>query len=72
MRADFTVADYYSVNYYIQKQGFTHLTTVTLAKNGNFCFAFYKAEKTVLTCKRFKNAKYKMKSRSIKSSGIFL
>jgi hypothetical protein len=42
LRADFTVADYYSVNYYIQKQGFTHLTTVPLARNGNFCFAFYK------------------------------
>lgn len=42
LRADFTVADYYSVNYYIQKQGFTHLTTVSLARNGNFCFVFYK------------------------------
>lgn len=42
LRADFTVADYYSVNYYIQQQGFAHLTTIPLAKNGNFCFAFYR------------------------------
>lgn len=54
LRADFTVADYYSVNYYIQKQGFTHLTTVPLAKNGNFCFAFYKDVDTRLisTCNK--------------------
>lgn len=42
LRADYTIADYYSVNYYIQQQGFGHLTTVPLAKNGNFNFAFYK------------------------------
>lgn len=40
LHADFTVADYYSVNYYMTQQGFEHLTTVPLAKNGDFYFAF--------------------------------
>lgn len=40
LRADFTVADYYSVNYYIQQKGFAHLTTIPLAKNGNFVLHF--------------------------------
>ena len=54
LRADFTIADYYSVNYYISREGFTHLTTIPLAKNGNFYFAFAKDVDTRLisTCNK--------------------
>lgn len=40
-QADFTIANYYSVYFYMQEHGFS-LTTIPLAKNGNIYFAFSK------------------------------
>lgn len=42
LKADFTVSDYYSVYYYMQKQGFEHLDITPISGNNSLCFAFTK------------------------------
>lgn len=42
LKADYTVADYYSVSYYMQEQGYTHLSLVPLSQNEKGYFAFSK------------------------------
>ncbi len=42
LKADYTVADYYSVSYYMQEKGYTHLNMVPLSQNEKGYFAFSK------------------------------
>lgn len=42
LKADFTVANYYSVYYYIQQNGFSHLSLIPVSQNGKLYFAYAK------------------------------